>query len=498
MLIENFSFIFVSHSKPLTMIAFKKIIAASIIAIIAIPFFLSAKVQLPSFFSDGMVLQQQTNAAVWGWAKQNAAIKIITSWNKTSYAAIADGNGKWMMKITTPLAGGPYSISISDGDPVMIKNILIGEVWLCSGQSNMEMPMKGFKDQPIIGSNDAIFNSANDQIRIYTVPRAVERFAKDTSKNAAWKNASPENISNFSATAYYFGKLLQQQLKVPVALINVSYGGSPAEAFMSGESLKLFPEIIVPSATGTEKLNNKNAATLYNGMIHPVMGFTIKGCLWYQGESNYERPDQYEKLFAAMVQLWRSEWGQGNFPFYFAQIAPYTYNYAGNKTEKMNSAYLRDAQRKAAAAIPNSGIVVLMDAGEDKSIHPANKEVVGKRFAYLALGDTYLFKGFAFQSPAYDSLIVKDSMATIKFKFAPNGLTSFGKPITQFEMAGADKIFYAAQAIIKNGTLQLTSPQVLNPVAVRYAFKDFINGELFSTEGFPVSSFRTDDWTPVP
>ncbi|WP_462222679.1 sialate O-acetylesterase, partial [Ferruginibacter sp.] len=272
------------------MIAFKKIIAASIIAIIAIPFFLSAKVQLPSFFSDGMVLQQQTNASVWGWAKQNAAVKIITSWNKKSYSAIADGNGKWMMKIATPVAGGPYSISISDGDPVMIKNILIGEVWLCSGQSNMEMPMKGFRDQPIMGSNDAVFNSANDQIRIYTVPRAVERFAKDTSKNAAWKNATPENISNFSATAYYFGKLLQQQLKVPVALINVSYGGSPAEAFMSSESLKLFPEIIVPSATGTEKLNNKNTATLYNGMIHPVIGFTIKGCLWYQGESNYERP----------------------------------------------------------------------------------------------------------------------------------------------------------------------------------------------------------------
>jgi sialate O-acetylesterase len=287
---------------------------------------------------------------------------------------------------------------------------------------------------------------------------------------------------------------MQQQLKVPVALINVSYGGSPAEAFMSVESLKAFPEIAVPSATGTEKLNNKNATTLYNGMIHPITGYTIKGCIWYQGESNYEKADQYEKLFPAMVQLWRNEWGQGNFPFYFAQIAPYVYNYTGTKTEKLNSAYLRDAQRKSLAAIPASSMVVLMDNGEEKSIHPANKEIVGKRFAYLALGDVYAFKGFAYQSPLYDSLIINGNIATIKFKNAVNGLTSFGKPLTQFEIAGTDKNFYPAQAVISKGNIQLSSPQVATPVAVRYAFKDFIMGELFSTEGYPVSSFRTDDW----
>ena len=281
-----------------------------------------------------------------------------------------------------------------------------------------------------------------------------------------------------------------------MALINVSYGGSPAEAFMSAESLKAFPEIAVPSATGTEKLNNKNATTLYNGMIHPVIGYTIKGCIWYQGESNYDRPDQYEKLFPAMVQLWRNEWGQENFPFYFAQIAPYAYSNlpAGNRSEKLNSAYLRDAQRKALAVMPASGMIVLMDAGEEKSIHPANKEVVGKRFACLALGDGYAFKGFAYQSPAYDSLLITGNVATIKFKNAANGLTGFGKPITQFEIAGADKNFYSAQAVVLRGVVQLSSPQVALPVAVRYAFKDFIMGELFSTEGYPVSSFRTDDW----
>ena len=197
-----------------------------------------------------------------------------------------------------------------------------------------------------------------------------------------------------------------------------------------------------------------------------------------------------------MVAEWRNEWGQGDFPFYFAQIAPYNYYQlpVTARTDKMNSAFLRDAQRKAAMTIPNSGIVVLMDNGEELGIHPPDKETVGKRFAYLAFANVYGKKGFAYQSPTYDSLLVSGNVATIKFKNVPNGLTTFGKPLTQFEVAGADKRFYPATAIIRNGTVQLSNPSVTAPVAVRYAFKDFIVGELFSTEGFPVSSFRTDEW----
>src|SRR6185436_390436 len=285
----------------------------------------SASIRLPSFFSDNMVLQQQTDAAIWGWAEPNSSIQIISSWNKKKYTIKADAAGKWKTKISTPAAGGPFEVTISDGTPVTIHNVLIGEVWFCSGQSNMEMPMKGFRDQPIKGSNDVIFNSTNDWIRIYNVPRAVEKFLKDTTKTSWWKSANPENISNFSAAAYYFGRLLFQQLKVPVALINDSYGGSPAEAFMSIDALKAFPEIKVHTATDTFRLNNRSATALYNGMIHPIVGYTIKGCLWYQGEANADRPDQYEKLFPTLVAQWRNEWGQGDFPFYFAQIAPYNY-----------------------------------------------------------------------------------------------------------------------------------------------------------------------------
>jgi sialate O-acetylesterase len=459
---------------------------------------LSAKIVLPSFFGDNMVLQQKTDAAIWGWAKPNSTVSVTTSWNKKKYSVTADAAGKWKTKIATPGAGGPYDITITDGEILSLKNILIGEVWLVSGQSNMEMPMKGYRDQPILGANDAVFNSTNNQIRLYTVPRWVRTIPQDSTRNATWKIAEPETVNNFSAVAYHFGKILQDKLDVPVGIINISYGGSSAEAWMSAEAMKEFPELPVPAIADSAKVNNRTPTTLYNGMLKPFIGYAIKGCLWYQGESNNGRAEQYEKLFPAMVKQWRTEFGIGDFAFYFAQIAPY--NYRNGTTAiapldlKSNSAFLRDAQRKAVNTIPNSGMVVLMDNGEEWNIHPADKETVGKRFSYLALAATYGMKGFAYQSPALDSFLVNGSIVTLKFKNAPNGLTSFGKTLTQFEIAGADKIFRPASAMIRNGTILVSSPLVLAPAAVRYAFKDFIVGELFSTEGYPVSSFRTDDW----
>jgi sialate O-acetylesterase len=262
---------------------------------------------------------------------------------------------------------------------------------------------------------------------------------------------------------------------------------------MSTSALKEFPELIIPALADSSKVNNRTPTTLYNGMLYPFIGYTIKGCIWYQGESNNGRPDQYEKLFPAMVAQWRSEFGQGNFPFYYAQIAPFKYS-AQITVEKNNSAYLRDAQRKSIVKIPESGMAVLMDIGDEYYIHPPDKETVSKRLAYMALAKTYSMKGFGYSSPSFDSLLIAGNTATIKFRDAPNGLTSYGKTLAQFEIAGANKVFYPATAVIRNGTIQLTSLSVAAPVAVRYAFKDFIVGELFSTEGFPVSSFRTDDW----
>lgn len=473
----------------------------------------SAAIRLPWFISDGMVLQQKADAALWGWASPGATVKVKTSWNKAGYSTKAGADGKWRLTVSTPAADivpagnwavtedgspagySPYTITISDGTPVTIKNVLIGEVWLCSGQSNMEMPLKGFRDQPITGSNDAIFAANDDLLRLYTVPRSVQRSPQDTSKHSIWKSANPETVRDFSATAYFFGKQLREKLRVPVALVNISYGGSPVEAFMDAETLKAFPEIKVPAAADTGKLNNKVATVLYNGMLRPFLGYTIKGCIWYQGESNNDRPKQYESLFPAFVQQIREQSGQGDFPFYYVQIAPYNYgNFAAVGATTYNSAYLRDAQRKALDKIPNSGMAVLMDIGEEFNIHPVDKLTGSKRLALLALSKTYGMKGFAGESPAYESIAINGSIVTIKFKNAANGLTAFGKELKYFEIAGANKVFRPAKALVNGGNIIVSSPDVKEPVAVRYAFKDFVTGDLFSTEGFPVSSFRTDDW----
>lgn len=457
------------------------------------PFVTSAKITLPTFFGDNMVLQQQTDASIWGTAKANGTVTITTSWNNKRYSAKADNRGKWKAKVSTPSAGGPYKITLSDGETLTLNNVLIGEVWLLSGQSNMEMPMKGFRDQPVLGSNDAIFNSFNDQLRLYIVPKTLKVQVQDTTKRNVWKVAEPEAVSNFSATGYYFGRILQQTLKVPVGLISISNSGSACEAWMSEEALKEFPEIKLPALADSSRLNVRTPTTCYNGMLHPFIGFTIKGCLWYQGESNVDRPEQYEKLFPAMIKEWRTEFGQGDFPFYYVQIAPFNYGIT-NPGKNINSAMLRDAQRKIEGWVPNSGMAVVMDIGEEKSIHPADKEVGGKRLAYLALAKTYDKKGFGYTSPAYDTLIINGSVCTVRFKNAPNGLTSFGKTLSNFEIAGANKVWRPATAVVWQGTVQVSSPEVKEPVAVRYAFKDYVVGDLFSIDGMPVSSFRTDNW----
>ncbi|MCH5597858.1 sialate O-acetylesterase [Niabella ginsengisoli] len=286
----------------------------TILLLLVIPILSHAKLQLPWFFSDNMVLQQQSNPAIWGWTDKKTSVTIITSWNNKTYSAQPDAKGKWKVAVATPKAGGPYEITISDGQSIKIKNILIGEVWICSGQSNMEMPLKGFPNQPIYKSNDIILNSDNDQIRLYNIPRSTKPTPLDTSKNFSWKISNPEDVSNFSATGYTFGKFLYDKLKVPIGLINVSYGGSPVEAFMDAASLKGY-DFQFPDPNDQSRLSNKLPTVLYNGMMHPLLGYGIKGFIWYQGESNANRPQQYETLFPEFVQMLRAQFSQGDFPF---------------------------------------------------------------------------------------------------------------------------------------------------------------------------------------
>jgi sialate O-acetylesterase len=360
----------------------------------------------------------------------------------------------------------------------------------------MEIPMKGYKGQPILNSNEAILNSKNTNIRLFTVPRSSKTTLQTDIKKSQWIEASPESVANFSATGYYFGRLLNKMLNVPVGLINCSYAGASIQAWMDVNTLKSFPEIKIPAVTDSIKEVSRTPTTLYNAMLYPIIGYGIKGAIWYQGESNYDNPAQYDKLFTTMVDTLRRQWKIGNFPFYYAQIAPYDYAQLPpyNKGGKYNSAFLRDVQRIDAEKIPNTAMAVLMDVGEKVTIHPPQKEPAGTRLAYLALGNTYGIKGFGYQSPSYQSITIKGTSVVVKFKNAANGLTSFFKDLNTFEISGADKHFYPAKAVIAGSSVTVTSDQVKEPVAVRYAFKDFVVGDLFGTDGLPVSSFRTDDW----
>lgn len=453
-----------------------------------------AGIRLPAFFSNQMVLQQQSQPAIWGWASPHHKVQVKPSWSNQKFETKADANGKWRLNISTAAAGGPYLIDISDGESIRLKDVYLGEVWLCSGQSNMEMPMKGFKDQALLHSNDAIFRSKNPLIRLYTVARSTKAISQDSIKTANWKTAEPASVADFSATAYYFGRYLFEQLQIPIGLINISYSGTPIEAFMSPVSLKAFPEIPITSST-EPKPNNKMASTVYHGMLEPFWGFGIKGMIWYQGETNYDRPAQYEQLFKTFIQECRDKSNQATLPFYFAQIAPFDYSvYATGGATVYNSAYLREAQSKVAATTDHTGMAVLMDIGEEKSIHPMDKETGGKRLAYWALAKSYGLSGFGYQSPSYDSMQIKDNNITLFFKQAANGLTSYGKPLSGFELSGADKVFYAADAKIVQGKIVLTAKEVPKPMAARYAFKNFFVATVFNTEGFPLSSFRTDQW----
>ncbi len=449
---------------------------------------LHGEIKLTGIFYDHMVLQQQTIAPIWGKASPDKIVRLTTSWDNKSYKVRSASNGNWKLKVKTPKAGGPYEINISDGTNLKLSDVLIGEVWICSGQSNMQMPMKGFRNQPVAGSNDAIATATNPSIRLCTVKRnSGSKPIEDIIGN--WMECVPENVAEFSAAAWYFGQMIQKTLGVPVGLICAHRGGTRIEPWISSKGLKAFNWVKLPDPEQEKGITSQTPTVLFNGMINPLVGFAIRGVLWYQGESNKEEPEQYAKLMPGLIQDWRTEWAIGDFPFYFVQIAPFGY-----KNDGINSAFLREAQLKASTAIPNTGMACLLDAGEKVYIHPSNKKIVGERLAYLALVNTYNIKGVEFSGPVLKEMNVKGNIVNLTFDHANNGLTTFGKELENFKVAGEDKRFYPAKALLTVTGISLSSPEVVNPVAVRYAFEDFVNGDLYNTEGLPASSFRTDNW----
>ena len=457
-----------------------------------------AQIELSNLFSDNMVLQQESHVNIWGKAKKNQELIIYTSWSGKIIRTIVKDDGSWEVKIKTPSAGGPYNIQVTcDGETKTINNVLIGEVWLASGQSNMEMTLSGNNREPVNGSLDAIANSNNTKIRFFNVKVKVSEERIDDIEGE-WLEANFKNTPNFSAVAYSFAKYLNQVLDIPFGIINSPKDGSVAEAWIS-------PDVLKKITTDKElsyyaKQPHNNPSVLFNGMINAIIPFTIKGVIWYQGEGNSGRYQNYMKLMNGLIKNWRDEWGLGDFPFYFVQLAPNGSLGQGNGTSQ---AFLREAQLRTMLSVENTGMAVTLDIGSTITNHPPEKLLIGKRLAYWALAKNYGFNGLPHSGPVYESMKVKNNKVYVNFKFAKNGVTSYGKPLSGFEIAGEDKIFYSAVASIdphwsagweNRSVLTLSNKNVPNPLYIRYGWKNYIEGALYNVEGLPASSFRSYDF----
>lgn len=457
---------------------------------------IKAEVKLPAIVSSNMVLQRNTNIVLWGWADAKEEITINASWLNIPMEIKADKEGNWRIEVKTTNSKKPQTITIhSKTSDITLENVLFGEVWLCSGQSNMQQPISGYNGQPTFGAAKTITRSTNPNLRLFSVDRIGSKTPlKDVEKFTGWEQSNPNNVGNFSAIAYFFGQQLQEILDVPVGLIHTSWGGSTVQAWVSNEVLSTYQEVNLETVV-IENGTNQIPTALFNSMINPLIPYTIKGALWYQGESNRHEPDVYKELFPAMVKDWRTRWGIGDFPFYYAQIAPFLYGNNDVFQTVDNSSFIREAQLQCLDYIPNSGIAITMDIGEENYIHPPKKKEVADRLLFNALNQTYHYDAIDFAAPIFDSLEGTDGGVVLKFKNAETGLYSYDG-LEGFEIAGDDKVFYPAKAKIVNGSKDVfvISTKVPNPVAVRYAWRNWVVGTLYDTNLLPASSFRTDDW----
>lgn len=639
----------------------------------------TAEIKMSPLFTDNMVLQQKSDAPIWGIAEPKAKVTVKTSWNKASYTAVADEAGKWMVKVSTPKAGGPYSMTVTEqgAQPITIKNVLIGEVWICSGQSNMQMPVKG-NWAKVTNCDEEVANAKYPKMRLISVERLTSSKPEDnfTTYGNGWMECSPENVAEFSATAYFFGREIHKKRGVPVGLIHTSWGGTTIEAWMSKEALagvkdlgsqaemvsgwpatreerraksqgavdawnrlsNTFDDAFVqfsdfseekfddsrwdnmklpgnlervysgfdghvlvrrtvdiPAAwagkeikmhiggvddkdftyfNGTQiggeqgwnkarvytiagnlvkegkttvaiRIMDKSgnggisgndqsfylegpdgskislagnwkskkdadyscmparpvnmynepywSTVLYNAMIAPLVPYSIKGAIWYQGCSNDDRAYQYQDLMRLLIADWRDKWGY-DFPFYITQLA----NYTKRQTQPTESTWaeLREAQLMAARTVPNTGMAVTIDIGEANDIHPRNKQEVGRRLALQALNKTYGMQ-VACSGPVYESYEIDGNVIRLKFSSVAGGLVVKGDKLEGFTIAGADHKFHWAEAKIVGNCIEVSCKDVPKPLAVRYAWAHNPLGNLYNTTGLPASPFRTDSWQGV-
>ena len=477
--------------------------------------------ELPEIFGSNMMLQQQTQAKMWGWAKADSKVEVTTSWTTEKYTATADKKGKWMVKLNTPAASyEPQTVTVrGDGETITLNNVLIGEVWFCSGQSNMEMPLGGFWNCPIEGANEAIALSGKYKraIRVATIPKA-DPLEPQEKVGGKWMTCEPENAPAFSACAYFFARTLTDLLDVPVGVINCSWGGSCVEGWMPKEILLTYPDGLTPCSDA----DYHRKMVMYNGMLYPLAGYTIKGFLWNQGESNVGREGEYIERFTTMVNLWRKMWNQpgDKLPIYTVELPPYWYD----NIEGDWGAKFREAQHVIAKQLDNCGCVCTSDLiypYESKQIHGAKKLEIGQRLAYMAASRDYGMKGLQAEFPEFDFMktveVSKDDQMVIAGTAVSENPNATGKVtllyftnsfdgfdrmdgIEGFEAAGEDGVFHPA--IVWSSSewrtqpqgcfLKLVCPEVPEVKSVRYNFKNFALGKLHNSRGLPVVPFRTD------
>jgi len=524
----------------------KKLIGKVCIVSCAVALFITcaaADVRMPSVFGSNMVLQRGMAVPVWGWA--DTGEEVTVAFNGQSATARADPQGRWKIKLKAMEAGGPFEMTVHGANTLKLTNVLVGEVWVCSGQSNMEMKVLHCND-----ASEEVAAAFHPHIRLFDIKNNLSPEPLDDC-TAEWKICRPSTVGDFSATAYYFGREIMKELDVPVGLIHTSWGGSSVETWMSSGAVKESPEFnrlvndwqpILKKQTGeiasyyrsmgdwiddlyyalyvrkpfpptadisgiweevkamkTESSLDLNMfpsmpSWVYNAMIAPIVPFAIKGAIWYQGETNAGRAYQYRELLPALIGDWRRVWNQGDFPFLYVQLA----NFMIPDPEPIESAWaeLREAQFMT-LTVTNTAMAVTIDIGEADDIHPRNKQEVGRRLALGALKIAY-GKPVAHSGPLYDSMTVQDGEIRLRFSETGSDLASQGGgPVLGFAIAGEDRKFVWAEARIEGDEVLVYSSDVPEPVAVRYGWANNPVCTLYNREGLPASPFRTDDWQSV-
>lgn len=475
---------------------YKKLLAASIVLLSCVVS--QAKLRLPQLISDGMVIQQNSDVRLWGWDEPNTKITVSPSWTSDKKECTSDKNGKWETVVRSPRASyTPLSITFEGKGEITVRGILSGEVWVCAGQSNMEMPIEGYNDCPVENYDNWVLDAANSSgIHSIKIPYNMRMTPQDDALPCYWKQCSMENVGKFSAIGYFFARLLNRTLHIPVGLIEAYRGGSRVESWLDRENLEKNTSETLDSAAFVKQFRNdyKRPMVWWNGVIHPILNYTIKGILFYQGCSNVGAPgNQYSDRLALLANQWRKGFRANDIPFYIVEIAPYYYH----DVNGVDGALLREQQYRASQIIPNSRLVCTNDCVypyEARQIHPCQKQKVGERLGMAALNGQYGIKQLICESPTFRSMRISHDSIYVQLDNLANGINRYDD-IYGFEVAGSDKVFHQATAVYdKHKGLIITCGLVKAPVALRYCFRNFQLGNVANMAGLPLIPFRTDNW----